>query len=99
MADKIQFNGFEPTFQLKRALKDMLLRVEHLGPSRSTRTAEISKSHKGYLGKIKVNSSAGIFEVQLNSSNPDELLDNLRIQICNRFDIWKKSRLEEVNYT
>ena len=92
MVEKIRFEGFEPSYRIKKLAKDVLKRVEECSPSQACHLAVISKNQDGFLGKIKISSLAGIFCVESQASSPSYLLDELYGKMRRELNFWLKNR-------
>ncbi|MAE75125.1 MAG: hypothetical protein CL675_13615 [Bdellovibrionaceae bacterium] len=87
-----QFEGFEPTQDLKRLTKDIWWKLEEQSPSRSARTASLSKTDKGFLGKIRVATLDGEYLAETTADDATQAVEQLFHQIQGELDRWREHR-------
>ena len=53
ISKKIKFEGFEPSYRIKKLARDTLKQVEDRSPSQACHQATISKTSDGLLEKLR----------------------------------------------
>ena len=91
-SEKIKFEGFEPTYRVKKLAKDVLGRVEDHSPSQACHQATISKTKEGFLGRLKVASLAGVFSAESRAHSPSHVLNDLYKKIQLELNEWLHHR-------
>ncbi|RME18261.1 MAG: hypothetical protein D6797_00785 [Bdellovibrio sp.] len=93
MPATFQFEGFEPSPELKTFAKEVLWRAENRAPSQSSVRAKLIKTGSGFIAKMKFASPVGHFSAETQKENPKEALNHLYKKIKAKFQDWKKSRV------
>lgn len=93
MTSRFEFEGFEPTAELRQMAKEVLWRAERKAPSQAAVKAQIAKHHEGFEGNIQFSSRNGRIAAQSHGVSAQDTLDSLYTKIKEELVSWKKSRI------
>lgn len=92
---KIDFSGFEPTQDVRKALYFILNKLHLKAPSQSFLSVTFTLTHGIYEGVIKVTSSAENFVAKATDVHITALGSKLSEKLVGQLDKWKSLRFDK----
>lgn len=90
---RFEFFGFEPNNEMKSFAKEILGHVVGDSPSDANSVAQLTKTHRGFEGLLKVTSIAGTFVAHVvDEANPVHAMQKLHEKIFEQLSRWKEKR-------
>lgn len=89
---RFEFFGFEPSNEIRSVAKEIIGHVVGDSPSDASSVAQITKTHKGFEGLLRVSSIAGTFLAHVVEADPVRAMQKLHEKMFEQLSTWKEKR-------
>ncbi len=93
LVGRLEFNGFEPSREIKTFVKEILEQVVGAAPSDASSRMSLTKMSSGFEGILRISSIAGTFFAQAVESDPRKTIDCLKETVIAQIERWRHIRL------